>query len=186
MQNNDITYCRASTDEELNLILKLQKQNLPDSLSKSEIENEGFLTVVHTFEILKQMNDCCPHIIAKNGGEVVGYALSMHPKFADGIEVLRPMFSEINKIISGNLKYIIMGQICVYKNYRKKGIFRGLYGFMSQELKANFDIIITEVNAKNVRSLNAHKAVGFQVLKEYSADNKNWVIISLNCNATNI
>lgn len=186
MQNNEIIYCRASTDEELNLILKLQKQNLPDSLSKSEIENEGFLTVVHTFEILKQMNDCCSHIIAKKGDEVVGYALCMHPKFADGIEVLRPMFSEINKIISGNLKYIIMGQICVDKNYRKKGIFRGLYGFMSQELKANFDIIITEVNAKNVRSLNAHKAVGFQVLKEYSADNKNWVIISLNCNATNI
>jgi hypothetical protein len=181
MQNNDITYCRASTDEELHQILELQKQNLPGSLSLSEKEKEGFLTVVHTFEILKQMNDCCPHIIGKDGDTVVGYALSMHPKFADGIEVLKPMFTEINKIISGNAKYIIMGQICVGKNYRKRGIFRGLYNFMKQELQTTFNNIITEVDAENVRSLNAHLAVGFEILREYRADNKDWIIISLNC-----
>jgi len=181
MQNNDIIYCRASTDEELNQILDLQKQNLSSSLSLTEKENEGFLTVVHTFDILKQMNDCCAHCIAKHENKVVGYALSMHPKFADGIEVLKPMFTEINKIISGNLQYIIMGQICVDKKYRKRGIFRGLYDFMKQELQTTFDNIITEVDAENVRSLNAHLAVGFEILKEYDANNKHWIIISLNC-----
>jgi len=181
MQNNDITYCRASTDEELHQILELQKQNLPSSLSLSEKEKEGFLTVVHTFEILKQMNDRCAHCIVKSENKVVGYALSMHPKFADGIEVLKPMFIEINKVISGNLQYIIMGQICVGKNYRKRGIFRGLYNFMKQELQTIFNNIITEVDAENVRSLNAHLAVGFEILREYHADNKDWIIISLNC-----
>ncbi|HEX9826817.1 MAG TPA: GNAT family N-acetyltransferase, partial [Flavobacteriaceae bacterium] len=122
------------------------------------------------------MNDCCPHCIAKHGDKVVGYALSMHPKFADGIEVLKPMFIEINKIISGNAKYIIMGQICVGKNYRKRGIFRGLYNFMKQELQATFNYIITEVDAENLRSLNAHLAVGFEILREYHADNKDWII----------
>jgi hypothetical protein len=128
------------------------------------------------------MNDCCAHCIAKSENKVVGYALSMHPKFADGIEVLKPMFAEINKIISGNLRYIIMGQICVDKNFRKRGIFRGLYDFMKQELQATFDNIITEVDAENVRSLNAHLAVGFEILKEYDANKKHWIIISLNCN----
>ncbi|MGM5469300.1 GNAT family N-acetyltransferase [Flavobacteriaceae bacterium LMO-SS05] len=181
MQSNEITYCRASKDEELHQILKLQKLNLPDSLSVSDKENEGFLTVVHTFEILKQMNDCCPHIIAKNGDEVVGYALSMHPKFADEITVIKPMFDEINKIISDNSEYIIMGQVCVDKNYRKRGIFRGLYNFMEQELQSTFKSIITEVNASNKRSLDAHLAVGFEILKEYYENEKHWVIISLNC-----
>jgi len=181
MKSIDITYDRASTDGQLLQILKLQKQNLPDSLSNVEMLQEGFLTVVHTFDILKQMNDYCPHVIAKHNETVVGYALCMHPKFADEIEVLKPMFVEINKINSGGAQDIIMGQICVHKNYRKKGIFRGLYCFMQSELRENFDNIITEVDASNVRSLNAHLAVGFKTIKEYNDNNKNWKIISLNC-----
>lgn len=179
MNNFDITYCRASTDDELHQILELQKRNLPDSLSDLEKENEGFLTVIHTFEILNQMNDACAHCIAKHNNEVVGYALSMHPKFANEIEILKPMFNEINKVISGNFKFIIMGQICVNKAHRKKGIFRGLYGFMKQELQSTFNAIITEVDAKNLRSLNAHLAVGFEIVKTYNADNHEWHIISL-------
>ena len=45
----------------------------------------------------------------------------------------------------------------------------------------NFDNIITEVDASNVRSLNAHLVVGFKTIKEYTDNNKNWKIISLNC-----
>lgn len=181
MQNNEIKYCRASTDEELNQILKLQKQNLPKVLSNSEKELEGFVTVDHTFDILKQMNDSCPHVIAKEGHKVMGYTLCMHPKFADGIEILKPMFKEINKVISDH-NYMVMGQVCVDFQYRKRGVFRGLYNFMKQELKETFNYIITEVDAKNTRSLNAHLAIGFKILKEYHADNTDWVIISLNCN----
>ena len=179
MNNSENTYCRASTDDELLQILELQKRNLPDSLSDLEKENEGFLTVIHTFEILKQMNNVCAHNIAKHNNKVVGYALSMHPKFAVEIEILKPMFIEINKIISGNFKFIIMGQICVDKAYRKKGIFRGLYSYMKKELQFTFNAIITEVDAKNLRSLNAHLAVGFEIVRTYHADNHEWHIISL-------
>ncbi len=69
----EITYYRASTTEELNQVLKLQEDNLPEKLSVSE--KEGFLTVHHTFDILKQMNDACAHILAKHNDEVIGYAL---------------------------------------------------------------------------------------------------------------
>ena len=182
MQNNDIKYCRASSDEELIQILKLQKQNLPKVLSVSEKEYEGFVTVDHTFDILKQMNNYCPHIIAKQGENVVGYTLCMHSKFADGIEILKPMFKEINKVLYNHENYIVMGQVCVDKLYRKKGIFRGLFNFMKQELKETFNYIITEVDAKNTRSLSAHLAIGFKIIKEHNADNTDWIIISLNCN----
>jgi len=181
MAHNNITYCRASTDEDLEQILRLQKINLPNALSEKEIQEEGFLTVVHTLDILKQMNDSCAHILAKNADKVVGYALCMHPKFANKIEVLKPMFREINNIISGRLDYIIMGQVCVDKDYRKKGIFRGLYRFMQHELKTSYNTIITEVDAANIRSLNAHKAIGFETLKEYHDLNRDWVIVGLNC-----
>ena len=53
---------------------------------------------------------------------------------------------------------------------------------MKKELRSDFEVIVTEVDGENTRSLNAHKAVGFEVLKEYRADNKDWVIVRLHCN----
>ena len=179
MQNNDIIYCRASLNEELKQILNLQKQNLPNALSISEIEKEGFVTVIHTIEILKQMNDTCPHVIAKHKDKVVGYALCMHPSFANDVEVLKPMFKKLYEISSVNSNYMIMGQVCVDKAYRGTGIFRGLYAFMQKELKNDFETIITQIDSKNVRSLNAHLAIGFEILMEYDEDEKHWAIVQL-------
>ncbi|MEM9078684.1 MAG: GNAT family N-acetyltransferase [Bacteroidota bacterium] len=174
-----IEYKQAFTASELEQILVLQQKNLPKTLSKAEMQRDGFLTVEHSYDLLKEMNDICPHIIAVENKKVVGYALCMHPKFAQSIEVLKPMFHEINKAIEGKSNYMVMGQICVAKTYRRKGIFRGLYATMKAKLSAGFDTIITEVDTKNQRSLNAHRAIGFVQLKSYIADGKEWSLILL-------
>lgn len=178
--NKGVTYHRASTTEELNQILKLQQDNLPQKLSISEKQKDGFVTVHHTFDILKQMNDACPHIIAKHNDEVIGYTLCMTKDFKTKISVLVPMFNEIELVVDKNVNYVVMGQVCVSKNHRKQGVFRGLYQFMSKSLKHDFNTIITEVDVENVRSRNAHKAVGFEHLKNYRSNNQLWEIISLN------
>lgn len=175
----NVTYHRVSTDEELHQILALQKNNLPQDLSNSEKQKEGFVTVHHSFVILKAMNDRCRHIIAKHDNKVVGYALCMHPYFANEIDVLKPMFDEVSTLLF-NETYIIMGQICISKAYRKQGVFRGLYNTMSQELKMLFKKTITEVDVKNVRSLQAHYAIGFADLTEYHSGGQDWMLISLN------
>ena len=72
-----------------------------------------------------------------------------------------------------------MGQICVAKNYRNQGIFRGLSNAMKAHVQPEFDSIITEVDAKNTRSLQAHYAVGFKELKTYYSDDRDWVLIRL-------
>ena len=174
-----IYYKQASSEQELEQILSLQQQNLIKSLSTLDREKEGFLTVEHSMEILKAMNDKCGHIIAVEDGGVIGYALCMHPIFADSIEVLRPMFSEINKVVQNQDNYMVMGQICVAKSHRGKGIFRNLYLTMKNRLPEGFDTIITEVDGKNKRSLAAHAAVGFKTLKIYQSDEKEWHLIIL-------
>ena len=93
-----LSYERATSEKELEQILTLQRKNLPTVISSEEKIKEGFVTVSHTFEILKKMNDVCPHIVAKSDDKVVGYALCMHPKFALDIAVLKPMFAEIDSI----------------------------------------------------------------------------------------
>ena len=180
MLKTSITYHRAKTREDLEAILKLQQDNLPDALSENEKEKEGFLTVQHNFELLEKMNIACAHCIAKRGGEVVGYALSMLPSFKNELPLLIPMFDEVENILPKTTCYIVMGQICVAKSARGQGVFRGLYNYMSQELKIDFDAIITEVDAANIRSSSAHKAVGFELLKKHEANNRLWELIILN------
>jgi predicted GNAT family N-acyltransferase len=174
-----IRYKTASTTIELNQILALQQENLPEAISEEEQILEGFVTVHHTFDLLKRMNDVCAHIIAIYKGEVVGYSLCMHPKFGDEIEVLQPMFAEIKNVIPDGDRYIVMGQICIEKGYRRQGVFRKLYETMLREIQPKFKSIITEVDLKNSRSLKAHYAVGFQLLSTYHSGGHDWALISL-------
>jgi hypothetical protein len=170
---------RVQSRLELEQILSLQEENIPDALSMKEMEEEGFLTVTHTLDLLDGMNKVCPHIIAKENGKVIGYALCMHPKFGNEIELLKPMFEEINSVLSPGEKYMVMGQVCIHKEYRKMGVFPNLYKKMQDVIRTNYNCIITEVDALNKRSLNAHFAVGFIELKTYNSNGRQWHLLAL-------
>ena len=174
-----LQYCSATTEEELKQILALQQSNLAKVIPEQEKQKEGFVTVSHSPELLQRMNDACPHTIAKHKDKVVGYALSMHPKFGNEIVVLRPMFDEIKTMVPKEERFIVMGQICIAKAYRGQGIFRKLYEFMLREIQPAFNSIITEVDAANIRSLNAHYAAGFKDLKRYRSGDQDWHLIKL-------
>lgn len=181
-----ITYSQAQSTKELNEILNLQKQNLSSGLTSEEKTNEGFVTVQHDLPLLQKMNLFCAHTLAKESTTVVGYALSMHPNFKSELPVLIPMFTEIERafnrnsfIKKNNVSYIVMGQICIDKAYRKQGIFRNLYKHMLQNIQPEFNTIITEVDATNTRSLEAHLAVGFKSLCKYTSGGQQWDLIYL-------
>ncbi|MDG2193434.1 MAG: GNAT family N-acetyltransferase [Polaribacter sp.] len=177
-----IHYQRTKNDEELKEILVLQEKSSPQNISPLEKKEEGFVTVQHSLTLLKKMHDACPHIVAKHHEKVIGYALCMLPKFKKEVPVLIPMFHEIdNELLLKKepINYLVMGQICIDKTYRKQGVFRGLYHFMKQEVHNSFNAIITEVDVKNVRSSNAHKAIGFKELKTYTSNGQEWELILL-------
>ncbi len=174
-----IEYTRVHNKEELEEILLLQKQNLPDHLTQKEIEKEGFVTISHTFDLLERMNTVCPHIIAKDKGRVIGYALCMHPDFGQEIPILYSMFEKIREVIPEEQSFIVMGQVCIDKSYRGRGIFRELYRTMKKSLRSTFELIVTEVDGRNKRSLNAHLACGFTTKKKYQSDGRDWYLIVL-------
>lgn len=178
LQIMSIKYTTASTDSELQQIITLQTLNLPVTISENEMKKEGFVTVKHDIELLTKMNQKQPHIIAKKEDAVVGYALCMIKEFKNDIDVLKPMFDKIDNELPDNGSYIVMGQVCVDKSFRKQGIFRGLYHKMRDELQSTYDFLITEVAAKNQRSLHAHYAIGFKDLLVYTTeDNITWHLI---------
>lgn len=176
-----IRYKKADTEKELKQILALQQQNLKGSISAKEGKDEGFVTVHHDFDLLLRMNNICPHIIAKDNDEVIGYALCMDPQFGDEIDVLKPMFDEL-KLHSTSFKiekFLVMGQVCIDKGYRRQGIFRKLYEKMKEEVIPPFNCIITEVDQNNLRSLRAHLGIGFKQLSTYHSGGINWELIAL-------
>ena len=173
-----IRYKQCDTIPEIEQILELQKLNLPGVLSETTKLQQGFVTVKHNKKLLEEMNDAWPHTLAKMGTKVVGYALSMDPKFGKEIDVLLPMFQKI-ELHKPSQKYMVMGQICIAKGYRGQGIFRGLYHAMLGFLGNSFTEIITEVDAKNTRSLGAHMAIGFKEILRYSSEKQDWILLSL-------
>jgi GNAT superfamily N-acetyltransferase len=172
-----VLYKRASTLDELEQIRTLQLQNSSQNITSDEKLQEGFVTVQHTVALLEQMNTACAHIIAKEGEKVVGFALVMLSSFRNEIEVLIPMFERIDSLIPVGKSYVVMGQVCVDKNYRKQGIFRGLYDFYRTQLQKEFDFLITEVANVNLRSMSAHEAIGFKAIDSYEEDGINWNIM---------
>lgn len=172
-----IQYKRASNTTELEQIIALQKSNFALSIHPEEKIEEGFVTVQHTIELLEKMNHACAHIIAKQKDKVVGYALVMLTSFQNEIEVLVLLFERIDDLIPKGENYVVMGQICVAKEFRKQGIFRGLYNFYKTEFQNKFDYLVTEVDAMNTRSIQAHEAIGFKTKQRYLDQGKLWNII---------
>lgn len=173
----------AAKDSDLPKILTLQKRNLAESLTPEEMITDGFVTVMHDLKILKAMNTLHAHSIAKYDNSVVGYALVMHQSFAKDIPILFPMFKRIdNRLEEINpdipLNYIVMGQICIEKDFRGQGIFAELYSNLRMRLSNTYDQIITEVDMRNKRSLNAHTRVGFETLEKYNQNNIEWNLLS--------
>jgi len=177
-----IEYSTAKTIEELGQILSLQKQNLRHKNDAKEEQEQGFVTVQHSIELLTKMNQIVPHVIAKDGDKVVGYTLAMTKHFRQEIPELQSMFVLLDDLVVqdkklGTQNFLVMGQICIDKNYRGKGIFQGLYTHYFQIYKPNYTYIITEVAERNIRSLQAHFKIGFTEIYRYEETGyETWVV----------
>jgi ribosomal protein S18 acetylase RimI-like enzyme len=183
----NITFTFIKTDQEIQQLLDLQQKNLTKNISEKVANDQGFVTVVHTFDLLSRMNKSVPQIIAKDGDNLVGYALIMPESFRFDIPVLTAMFKMLDELeykgkLIKNTSYYAMGQICVAEGYRGMGIFDGLYAKHKSELSDHFELCVTEIAKRNIRSLAAHKRVGFEIIHEYFDVNyfELWEVVAWN------
>ena len=178
-----IDYTTADTENDLGGILRLQKSNLPVNLSDDEIRSQGFVTVIHSYADLLKLNNIEPHIIAKDNGQVIAYLLAMTKQSGHDIPVLIPMFMIFEEVIFGgkmisDYNYMVVGQVCVDKQYRGQGILDKCYWRYREQFKGKYDFAITEIAATNPRSLNAHKRIGFTEIHRYSTpDDVEWSVV---------
>ena len=172
----------AAGSDDLLQILTLQKQNLIRNISKEEMQSQGFVTVNHSLEILEKMHHLAPSVVIKGEDKVVAYALTMLCECRNLVPELESMFErfeslQLKKKPLNDYSFYVMGQICIDKAYRGQGLFDQLYQKHKEEYQSNFDFILTEVATRNLRSLNAHKRIGFETINTYRDELDEWEVI---------
>jgi GNAT superfamily N-acetyltransferase len=175
----------VSTKKELEQIQNLNQQNLKHNLSEDEMLREGFVSWNYSLELLEKMHRLAPSIIVKDNDEVVGYALvtlkearSFHDDFEKMIINLQPVIYEGKALISYH--FYLMGQVCIHKNYRGKGVFPLLYQQHKISYSKEYELLVTEISTKNQRSLKAHEKIGFKNIFTHREGVDEWHVVAWN------
>lgn len=175
----------VTTEAELLQILELSKQNQKASISEKEKDEQGFISWNYSLELLKKMHTLHPNVIVKDGGKVAGYALvalkearSFHPEMEAMISYIENINYEGRPLSS--YKYYVMGQICIHKNYRGKGVFDMLYLKHKELFQYQFDFVETEISTSNKRSVRAHERIGFKTIETHRDEKDEWNIVLWN------
>jgi ribosomal protein S18 acetylase RimI-like enzyme len=177
-----VTIKRVTDFNELAGIQKLQQENLKINLPGTEAETQGFVTAEYSFEFLKTLHRDSPSVIAKDGDLVVGYALVALKSIRHQHDLLGDLFSAIDKLeyknqLMKNSPYVVVGQLCVARNYRGQGLVQQMYQHFKNCLSGEFDYCLTDVAQDNPRSLKAHIKCGFQVIDTLNYGGIGWDIV---------
>jgi hypothetical protein len=187
----EIIYKSCTSEEELSSILILQNENHYSSLAKEDMASEGFLTCTHSLELLRDLNNVAPHVIAVSNNRVCAYLLTMTDIAEVSMPFLKPMFQEFRKLTYketpiAKYNYLIVGQVCVGKDFRGHGVLNDCYQLYTSLYRNKYDFAITEIATRNKRSLNAHLRLGFKEIRRYfSPDGEEWSIVILDWNSKN-
>lgn len=183
LPNNTMIEIKCVTkDSELEAIQALQRANLRKNLSEPEAAKEGFLIAEYSLDFLRRMHESHPSVIAVDGDQLVGYALVTTKTARDGHSLLDDLCTHIDRLTYKNrplknAKYVLVGQLCVDKCHRGKGLVQQMYGLFRESLQSHYDYGITDVARANQRSLQAHLKTGFQVIHSIQFEGLEWDVI---------
>jgi len=102
-------------------------------------------------------------MIALVGDDVAGFLCAFRNEFNHGSPVLARMFESYGgvqfegKLLSAYKSYVY-GPVCVGREYRQRGLLRGLYESQKKDLAGQFDVGVAFVSRDNPHSLCAHVA----------------------------
>ncbi|MEO6453640.1 MAG: GNAT family N-acetyltransferase [Ginsengibacter sp.] len=172
----------VTKEDELIQIHNLNQQNLKQNLSAHERLKEGFVTWLYSLELLQQMHNLAPSVIIKDKDYVIAYALvtlkeaaTFHADLKIMIDNFRPLFYDNKPLVTYD--FYCMGQVCIHKDYRGKGVFNMLYQKHKEIYSSKYRLLLTEISTSNLRSQKAHENVGFKVLHTYHDESDEWQII---------
>ncbi len=172
----------VTEENELIQIHRLNLQNLKSNLDAEAQKHEGFVTWLYPKHLLMKMHQLSPGIIVKDEERVIAYALTTLKEGKEFHADLQTMFDNLQAVrykdkLLSSYQFYCMGQICVAKEYRGKGIVNMLYQKHKEVYGSQYDFLLTEVSTANPRSMKAHEKIGFKTIYTYTDAMDEWNVV---------
>jgi predicted GNAT superfamily acetyltransferase len=153
---------RRATPDDYSAVLGLQSANYIANLSEEE-RKEGFLSAQFTREQTAALAEDLGTMVALIDGQVAGFLCAFRNEFETGSPVIAKMLESYERFaIEGQrlsaFKSYIYGPVCIGREYRGRGLLRGLYEAQKKDLAEQFEIGVAFVSRDNPHSLSAHVA----------------------------
>ncbi|MFN2457647.1 MAG: N-acetyltransferase family protein, partial [Chitinophagaceae bacterium] len=137
---------------------------------------------LYSMELLEKIHNLAPSVIVKEEENVVGYALTTPLQAREFHPDLEIMFQNLEAVQYRNERlfaysFYCMGQICIDKKYRGRGLVDILYQKHKELYSNQFNFILTQISCKNQRSLKAHEKIGFESIYRYRDGTDEWDVV---------
>ena len=154
-----IEYRRAQPGDYATILI-LQSANFIANLSAAE-RREGFLSAQFTPEQTAQIAADLGTMLAVVDGRIAGFLCAFRNEFETGSPVIAKMMEAYDRLnFEGkplrSFRSYIYGPVCIAREYRRRGLLRGLYQAQKEDLAGQFDIGVAFVARNNPHSLSAH------------------------------
>ena len=178
----DVSYRRALPGDYA-AILNLQSENYIANLSAHE-RQQGFLSAQFTPEQTAQIAEDLGTIVAVIDNQIGGFVCAFRNEFETGSPVIAKMLESYDRFTFEaqplcTFKSYIYGPACVAREYRGRGLLRGLYEAQKKDLAGQFEIGIAFVSRSNPHSLQAHvKGLGMTEVGDFECRGNIYVTLA--------
>ena len=102
-------------------------------------------------------------MVAVINEQVAGFLCAFRKEFDTGSPVIAKMLESYDRFMFegqslSTFKCYIYGPVCIGREYRGRGLSRGLYEAQKKDLAGQFEIGVAFVSRSNLHSLSAHVA----------------------------
>jgi len=163
MATADIQIGRAAADD-IAGILDLQERNLR--------KNGGALSVPMSRDWLAAAIGAMPIVVARRGGQIVGYVVSSSLDNQSDDPILDRML----QAYPGSPGAYIYGPICVAESERGKGVARAMVDALRVQLPGREGF--TFIRADNTVSRRVHAGMGMREVAKFSVEGTEFVVVA--------
>ena len=182
-----IEYRRAGPEDYAEIV-RLQRANYIANLTAEE-RREGFLSAGFSLDQVAAIaSDLGIAIVTMDDG-LAGCLCGIRREFDHGSPVVEKMLESYDqawfqgKPLSAFNSYIY-GPVCIARQYRRRGLLRGLYDFQNKDLAGQFEVGVALVSHSNPHSMQAHvEGLGMTEAGEFELNGNLFAILAFRVSA---
>lgn len=182
-----IEYRRAGPEDYAEIV-RLQRANYIANLTAEE-RREGFLSAEFSLDQVAAIASDLGIAIVTMDDALAGCLCGIRREFDHGSPVVEKMLESYDqawfqgKPLSVFNSYIY-GPVCIARQYRRRGLLRGLYDFQNKDLAGQFEVGVALVSHSNPHSMQAHvEGLGMTEAGEFELNGNLFAILAFRVSA---